>query len=281
MSHVVYRGCCYRFASGAATKAAQWFVSKLWKWIEKTGVTKSQVESWVTSLFSRQAAIPNISPEDQEVLVNLVAKTLSRAKLSSGDFVREVLKLLDKPPVGYRWEVDDWGEERLIKVRSDVQEHSVVRGKGFAGHVLIGVWWVNSKPKKAAHRSLVKFLRENRGNVFMSWDWPDGGREYGGFVIVPDDYADAVAQGIKSRVQDAADPGEGNYRLSAISLDSVARGDQVINKDKVRLPGINSVKFNWTYNLPDVLNGRVQEWKKQKEYTDLVQMLRDARDNKE
>jgi len=284
-----YRDACYVRADvgGLIRSMAQWVMDRLWSLIYKAGWTKEEVTDWVVKTFSpkqREGSLPNVKPGEEEELVGVVARFLAKTGVPSGDFVRELLRLLDDPPEGYRWERDNFGRQTLTKVRSEIGEHGIVRGKGFRGKTLIGIWWTTKDPRGSPHRSLVSWIRSNDGNIFLNWTIPGekggmgGGREYGGFIIVPTSSAPSYAEQVVRRVQNATDAGDGEYRLSAVELDNLSAGKRVENSDKIRLPGINSIKFNWDYNLPDLLNGRVSEYKKQKEYLDLVQMLRAARD---
>jgi len=289
-SHVLYKNACYVQAGGFTLRSiANWVMGKLWEWIYRAGVSKKEVQAWITKTFSksrlRQSALPNLKPEEESELVDTVARFMAQTGVMSGDFVRELLRLLDNPPDGYRWERDNFGRQRLIKVRSEIGEHGIVRGKGFRGKTLIGIWWTTKKPRGSAHRSLVDWIRKQEpGDIFLNWAIPGerggmgGGREYGGFIIVPTTSAPSYAEAVVDKVQKATEAGNGESRLSAVTLDGLSEGKRVENSDKIRLPGINSIKFNWDFNTPDLLNGRVAEYKKQQEYLDLVQMLREARD---
>jgi hypothetical protein len=293
---IKYRGAFYRYSSltGLVAKAAKWVMDKLWGWIVKFGWSKEEVTDWIKKTFSLdettasrrvEAKLPNLKPDEEKQLVDLAAKLLAKAGVPSGDFARELLKLLDDPPSGYRWERDTWGMQRLKSVRSEIGEHGIVRGKGFADKVLISLWWTTNAFKKSPHRTLLSFIRENDGNVFLSWDIPEdeiggrsGFREYGAFVIVSKDMAKDMARAIVPRIEQAAKKGEGEFHLGAVKLNRLAAGNRVETRDQVKLPGANSIKFNWDYTLPDLLNGRVTEYKNEKEYLQLVEMLREARD---
>ena len=225
--------------------------------------------------------LPDVSPEEWESYIVATRRLLSRTRIAMGDFQREVIReVMDGDPgPGYRWEMDTFGRRFLVKTRSKVEERGMVRGKDFRNRTLIGIWWTTKNPRGSPHRSLIGWIRKNDGNVFLNWAYPDGGREYGGFVIVPSTSAPGTAEQAFNYVEKAIKDGEGDeYRLSAVTLDALADGKRIENSDKIRLPHINSIKFNWEYNLPDLLNGRVAEYKKEKEYQDLVQMLRAARD---
>jgi hypothetical protein len=224
--------------------------------------------------------LPDVPSEEWEAYIEATRRLLSRTRIAMGDFQREVIReVMDSDPgPGYRWDMDTFGRKFLVKVRSKVEERGLVRGKGFRDKTLIGIWWTTKNPRGSPHRSLVGWIRKNGGNLFLNWAYPDGGREYGGFVIVPSASASGAAVQAFDRVEKATSDGDGEYRLSAVTLDALADGKRIENSDKVRLPNINSIKFNWEYNLPDLLNGRVAEYKKEKEYQDLVQMLRAARE---
>ena len=265
-------------------RAAKWFVDKLWDWIYYLGLSQKEAVAWVKKLFptSRHeaAGLPDVSPEEWQQYIEATRRLLSRTRIAMGDFQREVIKEVSEgdPGPGYRWDMDSFGRRFLIKVRSEVEERGIVRGKDFRNRTLIGIWWTTKNPRGSPHRSLLSWIRKNGGNIFLNWTYPDGGREYGGFVVVPSASAPGMAEQVFDRVEKATEDGDGEYRLSAVSLDALAEGKRIENSDKIRLPHINSIKFNWEYNLPDLLNGRVAEYKKEQEYQDLVQMLRDARE---
>lgn len=290
---VRFNGACYRHAApdpGILTRAAQWFLGKLWGVVHSVGWTYDEMANWLRDLLvDSRRKTADWDPDDEDVvsLAEQLLKVLSKSGMFPADLWKEITqhKLLDHPPAPYRWELDNFGRKRLVKTRSKVPEHGVVRGKRFKGKSLIGIWWTTKKQRSRAHKELVKWIRENRGNVFLNWTIPGeqggmgGGREYGGFIIIPTEHAPDYAVEVKNRVEKTTQAGDGEYRLSGVRLDRLSEGERIEDSDQLRIPGVvNSIKFNWDYNLPTLLNGGVAEYKQQKEYNDLVAMLRDARD---
>jgi hypothetical protein len=286
MSFVLYRTGCYRrIVASVAQRIAGWFVEKLWDWIYHLGLSQQEAVEWIQRLFPTEqkrtaAGLPDVSSEEWQTYLEATRRLLSRTKISMGDFQREVIRAVmdGNPGPGYRWDMDSFGRKFLVKTRSEVEERGVVRGKDFRNKILIGIWWTTKNPRGSPHRSLVGWIKKNNGGVFLNWAYPEGGREYGGFVITPSASAPGTAENIYHRIEKAVQDGDGEYRLSAVSLDALADGDRIENSDKVRLPHINSIKFGWQFTLPDLLNGRVAEYKREPEYQKLVQMLRSARD---
>ena len=283
--HLLYKRGCYRkIAEPLVQRIARWFVDKLWGWIYRLGLSQEDTVEWIQKLFPaspiHEAGLPDVSQDEWEEYLAATRRLLSRTRIAMGDFQREVIRAVmdGNPGPGYRWEMDDFGRKFLVKTRSEVEERGMVRGKDFRNRTLIGIWWTTKNSRGSPHRSLVGWIRKNGGGVFLNWAYPDGGREYGGFVIAPSTSSPSAAEQVFSRVSGATEDGEGEFRLSAVTLDALADGNRIENSDKVRLPHINSIKFNWEYNLPDLLNGRVAEYQKEKEYQELVQMLRAARE---
>ena len=290
---VRFNGACYRHAApnpSLLSRAAQWFLSRLWEGVYQTGMTYEELSKWLWSILGvRARSAAGWDPEDEDVasLAQQLLKVLAKSGMFPADLWKEISthKLLDHPPAPYRWELDNFGRKRLVETRSEVPEHGVVRGKKFKGKSLIGIWWTTKKQRSRAHKEFLKWIRENQGDVFLNWTIPGeeggmgGGREYGGFIIVPTEHVPDYGAEVKNRVEKVTQAGDGEYRLSGVKLDRLAEGERIENSDQLRVPGVvNSIKFNWDYNLPTLLNGGVAEYKRQQEYTDLVEMLREARD---
>jgi hypothetical protein len=293
---VRFQGACYRYAAdskpGLLSRAARWFLDKLWGAVYAAGWTYEELSEWLLGVLGTERRAAGWDPDDEDViaLAEQLLTVLAKSGMFPGDILREIMKhkLLDHPPAPYRWEVDNFGRKQLVKTRSEVPEQGIVRGKRFAGKSLIGVWWTTMKQRSRAHKEFVRWLQSKDvgGKIFLNWTIPaegvggmGGGREYGAFVLVPTDIAPIRGGEIKERIERVTKAGDGEYRLSGVKLDGLAEGKRIENSDQLRVPGVvNSIKFNWDYTLPTLLNGGVAEYKGQKEYDDLVAMLREARD---
>ena len=269
-----FRSALYVEANAAAL--ARMVLGYLWTWIFKTGLTKQQVLDWFLRLLHCDVDQPrraDIIPTD---LVNAIARVMAGAEWNCGDFVVALEEALDNPVAGYRWKAGKHGHHVLVKVHSDVGEHAIVRGKRFADSIFIGTWWTTQEPKGSANQSLQRLVRKNSGAVFWNEKRKqDGGRQYGAFVIVDRANGEEVANQLCTTA-DAADlEGGGEHRLSAISMAGIAEHRDVRNSDQVWIGCIRSIKFNWRYSLPDLLNGRIEEFQKAKPYRNLITQLRE------
>ena len=269
-----FRSALYREAGVQAL--ARMVLGYLWDFIYRAGITKQQVLDWFLQFLHCDVDQPRQADVIPADLVNAIARIMAGAEWNCGDFAVALEEALDQPIAGYRWKAGKFGQHILVKVRSDVGEHAIVRGKRFADSIFIGAWWSTQEPKGSANQSLQRLIRKQGGATF--WNEPrkqDGGRQYGAFVVVDRDNGEGVANQLCSAA-DAADlEGGGEHRLSAISMVGIAEHRDVRNSDQVWVGCIRSIKFNWEYSLPDLLNGRIEKFKRAKPYKKLIEQLRE------
>jgi len=252
----------------------------LWEWIYRSGITQQQVIDFFTSfdprawLRSRKAANP--LPTIPDEIKTAVAKLLVMTGWNMGQFALELEKQIRHPPPGFRWRTDKWGNSVLVE-EGVAGEQPIVKRKGFADHVFIGIWWHTAAPRGAANQELQRFIRANGGKTF----WRpkrlyDGFKQYGAYIITTQTDATAVADALCALMPEVEAEGGGEYRLSAIKMDGIAEHREVRRSDQFWAGCIRSIKLNWEYNLDDLLNGRIGEFKQSKVYTDLIAELRQA-----
>lgn len=288
-------GTLYRQAG--VKDLAQLIVGYLWEWIYRTGISKQQVLDFFRKFDPRKWLRGRRGDALPDDLIQQVARLMSHTGIQMGDLFVELEKALDTPPPGYRWKVDRFGTETLVKVQQQGKEHPIVKGKRFANQVFFGAWWVTGLPKGRANQALQRLCRSNNGGVFwnqkivagprgidtvpeseQTWNVqiPAGGRQYGAFCIVDQDNADEASGQLKKAADAMAQEGGGEYRLSAISLNGPAEHRAVKASDQVHTRYIKSIKFNWKYNLTDLLNGRIAEFKNAEPLAKLVQLIRES-----
>jgi len=269
-----FRAALYREAGIA--DLARMVLNYLWDWIYRTGLTKQQVLDWFLQFLHCDVDQPRQADVIPTDLVNAIARIMANAEWNCGDFAVALEEALDGPPPGYRWKTGKFGHHVLVKVRSDVGEHAIVRGKRFADSIFLGAWWTTQEAKGPANQRLQRLVRKNSGAVFWNEkSKQDGGRQYGAFIIVDRSNGEEVANQLCSAA-DAADlEGGGEHRLSAISMAGIAEHRDVRTSDQVWVGCIRSIKFNWHHSLPDLLNGRIEEFQKAKPYQNLIEQLRE------
>lgn len=258
-----FRTATYREAG--ARDLARMVLRYLWEWIYRAGLTKQQVLDWFQRIL--QCKVGD-SPRRADIipteLRDAIARLLAQQNWNCGDFMNALSDALEDAPPGYRWKADKLGRHMLVKVRSDIGERAVVQGKRFADTIFIGIWWATGKPIGSANRRLQNYIKRQGGAIF--WNervkpdtldvLPQGGRQYGAFVLVDRRTGTDVANTLSSLAHQVDLEGSGQHRLSAISLAGIAEHREVRNSDQVFVGPIRSIKFNWEYTLPDVLNGR-------------------------
>jgi len=269
---LVFRGAVYRTAS--LKQIAKVIVGYLWKWLARTGTTRQQLLSWFTKFLhcDTEQRTADILPTD---IVQSIAKLMAKGGMNCGDFILELERALDHPPAGYRWKTDQYGHQILVSSKNETEEKAIVRGKRFKDKIFIGVWWKTFKASGKMSRRLQNTIKRNNGAVFWNVRLDDGSRQYGGFVVADESDADPIADLICTAAAAADEEGGGEHRLSAISMDGIAEHREVRKSDQVWLGCIRSIKFNWKYNLTDLLNGRIAEFKNAEPYMNLIRSIRD------
>lgn len=267
-----YRAALYREAG--VKDLARMILNYLWTWIYKAGLTKQQVLDWFQQIL--RCDVPERTADVIPTsLRDAIMKLMAQQSWNCGDLMMALEEEIEKPIPGYRWKSETkTGRHVLVKVRSDIGERAVVRGKRFANDIFIGVWWTTQNPRGSANRRFQNQIKRENGAVFWNEKLPEGGRQYGAFLIVPRNRADDTANVLCSFADEVDLEGSGEHRLSAISMAGIAEHREVRDSDQVWTGCIRSIKFNWQYSLPDLLNGRVEEFKTSKVYNDLISMIR-------
>jgi hypothetical protein len=286
---LLYKGATYRSA-WTVTALVQKILAPLWPWIAKLGLSPEDILSFFKQFFptaqpSRQGApapgfrnffakkpelrVPNFIKDNIALLLSTPVDSPDgkKVQLSWADFVEALWQALEKPPTGYRWDKDSTGTYTLHAAEGRT-EKSLVQGPRFADTVFIGIWWTTKVPKSIENISLRAFIemqgtapyQDVYGDVFLKAPYEDK-TQYGAFVVLPRMEAENMAQKVCLMTKAAAEKGDGEYRLSAIMLTGAADRREIRASDQVKLGCINSIKFNWEYNLPDLLMGRVTEYK--------------------
>lgn len=267
---LVFRSALYREAG--VRDFARMVVSHLWSWIYRSGVSREQIINWFQRFL--RCDVPTTAELLPQELVNTIARLMAGADWNCGDFVIALEEALERPPVGFRWRTDQLGRHYLAKVESDVQESAIIKGKRFADRIFIGAWWTTEAPRGQANQKLQRFIRGNDGAVFWN-DKSERGRQYGAFLIVDRNDGEGTANALCDLAIRVDLEGQGEHRLSAISMDGIAEHREVRNSDQVWVGCIRSIKFSWTHSLPDLLNGRIDEFRESREYNDLIRLLRE------
>lgn len=268
-----FRGAVYKEAR--VQDLVRMVLRYLWDWIYRAGLTKQQILAWFGSLLhcdissGRQAGI--IPTE----LRDTIARLMANQSWNCGDFMEALTDELEKPIPGYRWKAGEHGQHVLVKVRSEIGERAVVQGKRFAGKIFLGAWWETVTPSGPANRRLQNAIKKNGGSVFWNEKRAGGGRKYGAFVVADRAAAEQIANTLCRLADAVTSEGDGDYRLSAIGMDGIAEHRDVRPSDQVWVGCIRSIKFNWEYSLPDLLNGRIEEFKRAAPYNKLIKQLRE------
>lgn len=267
-----FRTAIYRVAG--VRDVARLVVSHLWTWIYRTGITKERLLAWFQSFL--KCGVPDERTADvlPAELVDVIARIMAGNSWNCGDLRRALEDALETPPPGFRWRVDQYGKHTLIMIKSDTTEKAIVRGKRFADKVFIGIWWTTNVPRGSNNQRLHRLIKQHDGAVFWN-EKAEVGRQYGAFVIVGKGMGEGVAGELCALADRVDEEGGGEHRLSAISMDGVAEHRDVRHSDQVWVGCIRSIKFNWKHSLPDLLNGRIEEFRASRQYQDLVRLLRE------
>lgn len=271
-----FRGALYREAG--ANDLAKMALGYLWRWIYRAGLTKRQVLDWFARLLRcdvRGAGLYTAGIVPTE-LRDAIARLMAQQQWNCGDFLEAITEELEKPMPGFRWQADKYGQHILVKVRSEIGERAIVQGKRFADSIFLGCWWTTDNPRDPANQAFQRFIRKQGGSVFWNKPRQGGGRQYGAFLIVDRSSADTTANqlcDLSAEIEPAR--GEHGHRLSAISMVGIAEHRDVRESDQVWAGCIRSTKFNWKHSLPDLLNGRIDEFRSSKAYKKLQQELRE------
>lgn len=276
-----YRGALYqrREASWLDTAVA-WVLKPVWGLAAKLGWSKQDIkkafsQAWRT--VSRRADAVDLPDE----IIEAVAEVLASRGILFADFMHALGQQLEHPPAGYRWRVDAFGSETLIKVGHETEESSLVRGERFRDAIFIGCWWTTNVPKGSANRKMQNLLHRLDGDTFWQAKYGETGlRQYGGFCVVPRLQADAAAQKICAAAEAVDQEGGGEHRLSAVSLIGAAMGREIQADDQVKLSCINSLKWNWRWNLTDLLMGRITDFRSSGKLDEFLTELRKYRSRK-
>jgi hypothetical protein len=261
---VKHRAGIYRIAG--VRDVARLITSYLWKWIYRLGLGKNQVIEWLWSLVPekerksstrRLTAATGVISDEMKLEV---ARILSRTGMSIGDLARYIIEEMNDPPPGFRWRKDPAsGDERLVKHSYKGEEKAIHRGRRFEGQVFVGAWWATRIPSGKANREIQRLLRRNNGGVFFKAK-PADYTDYYGYAIVPLGKEEALGYQLKDIAEKVKNEGDGDFRLSAASLDALAERRKVGPEDIITLTGIyKSPKYNWELNLTDILNGRSKD----------------------
>lgn len=267
-----FRGARYREAG--VRDVVRMALNYLWDWIYRAGLSKKQVKNTLLSLVNCDVGsrTAGVIPES---LLSQVAKLMSSQGWNCGDLADAIDDALETPPPGYRWSTDKFGHTTLVKVRSDAIEQPIVKGKRFLDDVFIGAWWTTSNPRGSANRQLKNYIKRKGGAIFWNEKIPDQtGRQYGAFIITPIDEAELVSEPLCDFADRIEREGGGEYRLSAIKMAGIAEHRPVKVSDQIWVGCIRSIKFNWKYNLDDLLNKRVEQFKNSPEYRKLIEEIR-------
>jgi len=267
---IVFRSAIYRVASVQAF--VRMVVNHLWSWIYRSGVSREQILGWFERFL--HCDVPTTAELLPQELVDTIARLMAGSEWNCGDFIMALEEALERPPAGFRWRTDRYGKHYLTKVESETQESAIIKGKRFANKIFVGVWWTTETPKAQANQKFQRFIRTNNGAVFWN-EKSERGRQYGAFLIVDRDVGESVANTLCELATRVDLEGQGEHRLSAISMDGVAEHREVRNSDQMWVGCIRSIKFNWLHSLPDLLNGRIDDFRNSREYQDLTRLLRE------
>lgn len=269
---IQYCGSVYREAGAA--DLARMVLGYLWTWIYKAGITKQQLLDWFSTTLN--CSVPQRSAGViPTALRDTIMKLMAQHSFNCGDFMMALEEEVEKPVPGFRWKADKFGRHVLVEVRSDVGERAMVQGKRFANDIFIGAWWTTQIPGGSANRKLQNHLRRQGGSVFWNEKLPAGGRQYGAFLIVPRAESDVAADALCVFADQVDLEGSGEHRLSAVSMAGIAEHREVRSSDQIWTGCIRSIKFTWKHSLPDLLNGRIEQFQKSKPYQNLVRMIRE------
>ena len=238
--------------------------SSFWEIIYKLRISREDVVAWLNSFATKVASRHATVDTDfiPDTLVDQLADALAMVDLPSGMFIQALIKKIsDKPPAGYRWELDDDGRHYLRRQRGGplTTERPIAKGLKFIGQVFIGAWWHTDAPSSKATKQLQNTLKKAGGGVFYKLKRPGVGvTEYYGYAIVPLDESLLIGQilaGLGLQLM-AEDPTR-DFRLSAAKLDGFSEKRTVSVEDVITHSGIfKSEKFNWEFTITELLNGR-------------------------
>lgn len=231
--------------------------------IYRLGLTKEQVVGWLESLLEGEetttAAVPTqLVPDD---LVDQLAAAMSQVDVPSGKFLQALIKKISTdPPAGYRWRKTDQGTYLVKQKGPRSTERPVTRGKKFDGKAWVGVWW-HTDVSKGAHARLRSTIKRLGGTIFHRKRMGAGFTEYFAGFIVPVDHVRDLGSELEhfegALQQDSPDA---QLRLSAIDLSKLSENQPVRGHDAITIPHLfKSQKFNWEFNVQDLINGRVTD----------------------
>ena len=81
--------------------------------------------------------------------------------------------------------------------------------------------------------------------------------------------AAGLAQKLKGLAESAASEGTGTFFLSAVTLDGLAEGRPLKPSDRAAILPVKSVRYNFQYTLPDLVNGKT-------DYANFLELLSSA-----
>jgi len=222
---------------------------------------------------------PILETENLKIPADLASKVIGLLSEQSLDFVAfmsAVDDALDKPPPGYRWRVDETGKRVLARVgRKNTREPAIVRGKRFATSMFVGVWWQAEKNESYYTQAIENWLKNHNGGVFYV-NYDDDYVQYHGFAILDEKEEFATYEICSLAANFKKLGGYSDIRLSVISMIGIAEHRAVHLSDHKHFGCIRSAKYNWKYNINDVLNGRVVEYKNSGDYNKLISAIRAA-----
>jgi hypothetical protein len=236
-----------------------------WETIYKLRLSREEVVAWLKGfaekLTARQAATID-TDFVPDTLVDQLANALAMVDLPSGMFIQALIKKIsEKPPAGFRWELDDDGRHYLKRQHggAPTTERPIAKGLKFIGQVFVGAWWHTDTPTSSATKQLQSALKKAGGGIFYKLKRPGVGvTEYYGYAIVPLEEALLLGQILAGLGLQLLEEGPTrDFRISAAKLDGFAEKRTVGIEDVITQSGIfKSEKFNWEFTITELLNGR-------------------------
>jgi hypothetical protein len=277
----------YREASWLDTTLT-WLMKPIWALAVRYGWSWSSIKQAFTKAWRSMERRADSLELPDDLFLGIVELMAARG-IGLADFMHALDKQVTHLPAGYRVRVDSLGLQTFVKVRHDTEESVLVRGSRFRDAIFIGCWWTTELPKGSANRKLQNLLKRLDGDVF--WRAPYFGHgpgasaetaetrvlQYGGFAVVPRLQADAASVKLCAAATACDQEGAGEHRLSAVSLVSAADGREVRADDQVKLACINSLKWNWRWNLTDLLMGRITDFRASGKLQEFLTELRQYR----
>ena len=255
--------------AGLTYKVASWYdlvamvANIFFGIIYKLGLTREQVVGWLENLLkteeAKTATVPTQFVPDE--LVDQLAAAMARVDVPSGQFIQALIKRISTdPPSGYRWRKTDQGTYLVKQKGPPSKERPPTRGKKFDDKAFVGVWW-HTDNSRGAHARLQAAIKKLGGTVFHRKRMGAGFTEYFAGFIVPIDHVRDIGEDLaffeEELVQDCPDA---QLRLSAIDLSNLSENQPVLGHDAITIPRLfKSQKFNWEYNVQDLINGRVTD----------------------